>query len=121
MISTFRMKFGGAPGTSPSDIVTPGITIFVGPNNSGKSRALSEIAQYCSAGLNNHFLLLDEITFSGISPDVLDQTIEQITVPPHPGQTIPEGMILVKTRQNVRQLSIDQLRKVLETPTLDIG
>ena len=38
MISNFRLKFGRAPALPPETITTTPVTVFVGPNNSGKSK-----------------------------------------------------------------------------------
>lgn len=122
MISNFTLKFGKAPGASADDITATSVTVFVGPNNSGKSRVLSEISQYCRSGTKqHHFVLLETITFSGVPTEMLDSTIDQITVPLQPGHIIAEGTILVKTRHNVRQIASDQVRKVFQSPDEDVG
>jgi predicted ATPase len=42
------------------------ITVFVGPNNSGKSKILSEIQQFCSDGSRNvNNLIVDSIELEG--------------------------------------------------------
>jgi energy-coupling factor transporter ATP-binding protein EcfA2 len=49
-LTQLRFHAGPTPGGGPLD-VTPGVvTLLVGPNNSGKSRALSELSQWASGG-----------------------------------------------------------------------
>jgi len=45
MLSRIRFTFGANPGAPPLDLNTGPLTVFVGPNNSGKSLALVEIEQ----------------------------------------------------------------------------
>lgn len=120
MIKKFKLKFGSGPSAEPTDIEASPITLFVGPNNSGKSRVLSEIAHYCQTGMKHPYaLILDVIEFSGVSHEALDNVIEQITVPLPPGQTITEGTTLIRSRNTTLQIASDQLRRVLQNPALD--
>ncbi|MFN9939928.1 MAG: ATP-binding protein, partial [bacterium] len=50
MIASFLLKFGRSPGVAAESITAPPVTVFVGPNNSGKSQALREIERYCRTG-----------------------------------------------------------------------
>ena len=50
MISTFQLKFGRGPGIQAVSISATPVTVFVGPNNSGKSKMLKEIEQLCRTG-----------------------------------------------------------------------
>ncbi|MGE0517169.1 MAG: ATP-dependent endonuclease, partial [Hyphomicrobiaceae bacterium] len=43
----------------------PSITIFVGPNNAGKSQLLREISGYCTQG-SSHRLILDKVSFAAV-------------------------------------------------------
>jgi energy-coupling factor transporter ATP-binding protein EcfA2 len=43
MLSNLRLRFGPAPGEPPLQLDPGAMTVFVGPNNSGKSLALREI------------------------------------------------------------------------------
>ena len=64
MIKNITLKFGSSPGSNPINIPTAPVTIFVGPNNSGKSLILNEMHNFCSKGLRgNPFKILDKIEF----------------------------------------------------------
>ncbi|HYC59802.1 MAG TPA: AAA family ATPase [Thermoanaerobaculia bacterium] len=43
MISSLKLRFGPAPGEPPLEFAPGAMTVFVGPNNSGKSLALQEL------------------------------------------------------------------------------
>ena len=45
MLSSLKLRFGPAPGELPLEFAPGAMTVFVGPNNSGKSLALREIEQ----------------------------------------------------------------------------
>jgi ABC-type enterochelin transport system ATPase subunit len=53
MIKDIKLKFGRAVGLEAVTIEATPITVFVGPNNSGKSIILSEIQQFCGNGNRN--------------------------------------------------------------------
>ncbi|MBP9094964.1 MAG: ATP-binding protein [Ignavibacteria bacterium] len=67
MIEKIHLKFGPSLGKPPLEIDVTPITVFVGPNNSGKSKILREIQHTCVNGTtNNSFLLIENIVFHDI-------------------------------------------------------
>ena len=52
MIEKIRLKFGSSKDAPNAEIYPKGVTIFVGPNNSGKSLFLRELVlcQVCFTG-----------------------------------------------------------------------
>jgi hypothetical protein len=50
MISKLKIKFGSSSTKPPLETDTTPITVFVGPNNSGKSKILIEIENFCKNG-----------------------------------------------------------------------
>jgi hypothetical protein len=64
MINRLRLKNSSSPARSPLEVETPSVTIFVGPNNAGKSQALREIFGLCTTGdLNSVRLIIDRLIF----------------------------------------------------------
>jgi predicted ATPase len=64
MITNFQLKFGRVPGATGATIAATPVTVFVGPNNSGKSRILQEIERYCRSGQKDaNSLLLADLEF----------------------------------------------------------
>jgi len=51
MIKRIKLKFGSSQTKPPLDTDLTPITVFVGPNNSGKSKVLIEIEKFCKEGL----------------------------------------------------------------------
>src|SRR5690242_8033585 len=99
MISKFSLKFGRAPGLAAEQIEAAPVTVFVGPNNSGKSKVLSEMGQYCQTGQKNtSSVILDDVAFVGFGLEEIGQIIERLTLSPEPGQIIPTCNLLVGAR-----------------------
>lgn len=78
LIEEARFRFGAAPGAGPLVLDKPAVTIFVGPNNSGKSMVLREIAEYSSNG-NTQRAILDGLKFRKHTVDEIDALIEAWT------------------------------------------
>lgn len=69
MIESIKLKFGSGAGEPPLEFRPDKITIFVGPNNSGKSRLLGEIKdQYRDR------VIMEEALFSDITDDEIYET-----------------------------------------------
>jgi hypothetical protein len=54
MIERIKLKFGSSPASPPVDFSVTPVTVFVGPNYSGKSKVLGEIASQCAGGQPVH-------------------------------------------------------------------
>jgi predicted ATPase len=81
MIKKIILKFGSSTSKPALEIDLTPITVFVGPNNSGKSKILLEIEEFCKKGLiNTQNVLLSEIIFSPI-PDA-ENEINKHTLTP---------------------------------------
>jgi len=84
MIKNLRLKFGKGPGSSAETIATTPVTVFVGPNNSGKSKVLSEIHRFCSSGQRNtNDVIVDQIEFNVFTEAVAEEKIARVTLKPH--------------------------------------
>ena len=86
MIDTLRLKSGRVPGAPGTTIRLEPITVFVGPNNSGKSKVLSEIEHYCRWGsqISTPRLILENLAFTSSSAKEADAVANQISRPPRP-------------------------------------
>lgn len=114
MIRTLSLKFGRAPGLPPETIRTTPVTVFVGPNNSGKSKILTEIYRYCSTGdMNANDVIVEKIEFENISPESVDDRVQHVTLNPRANETLhPDHIIVGKGpyRHRVsRQMLVDIL------------
>lgn len=96
MIKTIKLKFGKAPNLPSAEIDTTPVTVFVGPNNSGKSKVLSEIHYLCTNGqLNSMDVILSEIEFDSFTSDMVQKKIEKITLRPQSNEPVMPDHIIV--------------------------
>ncbi len=110
MIKTIKLKFGRAAGTSPESIQTTPVTVFVGPNNSGKSKVLEEIYRYCASGQKSTTdVILDQPEFENFSADVAEQKISHFALRPHASETLLPGHLVVGKRGIRVQIEKDRL------------
>lgn len=117
MLSNIKFKFGRVPGVAAEAIDVTPVTVFVGPNNSGKSRILAEIQQYCSSGQKNAAaVILDEVSLLGTSQELAQKLLASITLTPQAGETQQVGHIFVGSRGERGQVPQDQLLQVIQQP-----
>ena len=117
MISTLRLKFGHSSGAAAESINTTPITVFVGPNNSGKSKILSEIEYYCRHGQKDaRFVILDNLTFIGLDAEMTDSAIEQIKQPPNPGEALGINQVIMGSKYGRMQVPLANLRQAISAP-----
>ncbi len=122
MISSLKLKFGRVPGASAELIAATPVTVFVGPNNSGKSRVLAEIEQYCRSGNKDaNSLILDEVIFDGLDLNAAVQAIEQIRQPPNPGEALHVDHIFVGSRHGRFQVPLAGVTQFVQNPEENIS
>jgi ABC-type cobalamin/Fe3+-siderophores transport system ATPase subunit len=93
MIRNIRLKFGSTPNKPKLEFDTTPVTIFVGPNNSGKSKILQEIQQFCQNGqMNVNNALLENIEFNGVGDP--EKVISELTMPSNKGEFLQPGHII---------------------------
>ncbi|TCP65899.1 AAA family ATPase [Sphingomonas sp. PP-CE-1G-424] len=117
MIDRLVLKFGAGSGEPPLELAPTAITVFVGPNNSGKSKAIAEIAAQCTNGTSNHSdVILDKINFSNEYSDV-DEFIKGITLPSPTGEPTDPNYIYVRTRGGGAQnVPLEIVKHALSNP-----
>ncbi len=117
MIKDIKLKFGRAENLDPETIQAAPITVFVGPNNSGKSKILSEIQQFCDSGnRNTNNLIIDSIELSPISDGRVEKTIDDVKLQPNPGEAVHPNHIFVGKRGARHQVNEDQFKQALLNP-----
>lgn len=121
MISAFQLKFGRSPGSAGEAIAVTPVTVFVGPNNSGKSLILREIERYCRTGhMDANDRLLAELTFTGHTPERASQSIDRICQPPNRGEAQQINHIFLGSKYGRVQVPKEQLMQFVETPALNV-
>jgi predicted ATPase len=97
MITRLHLKNAAAPGQTGLALdISPSVTIFVGPNNSGKSQALREIASACQTGSTSSSLVVKELDFAGNDAAVLAADLEALKVQLQTGESVPDGHSVIR-------------------------
>jgi predicted ATPase len=76
------------------------LTVFVGPNSSGKSLALTEIAQWAKPHESGNNFVVDQPIFTGFTSEQATDIIALFEVAPQANQVIPLGNMLVAGRNS---------------------
>lgn len=115
MITEIGFRFGSLPQSRGLSLEPPAITLFVGPNNSGKSLILHEIESAFQGGqATTDGKILEFIKFREYTVDEATVALNSIVVPRMPGETEHLGHVyasisgerfLVSTEQFIRGLS----------------
>ena len=96
MIDKIQLKSGSSAGEQNLQFDVTPITIFVGPNNSGKSRILIELENYCrkTHGQAND-LVLENLTLTSFSQEEIEQEISKIETVPNIGENVKPGHVIL--------------------------
>lgn len=117
MISKIKFRFGRTPASQPEEISTPAVTVFVGPNNSGKSKVISEINHYCRMGMKEaNSLILDELSFDQLNEEDTLKIISHFTLPPTEHEHAPPEQILFGSRHGRSHHYLHQLKQTIQNP-----
>lgn len=95
MLKHLLLKAGSSPTQPPLDLQLSPVTIFVGPNNGGKSRALMEIEGWVTRAQPPEGQVIDKVEFEPWTLDALEGEIARIRVEPTLSETINPDHILV--------------------------
>ncbi|WP_028892732.1 ATP-dependent endonuclease [Tenacibaculum sp. 47A_GOM-205m] len=117
MIKDIKIQFGSHPTGEKLLIETSPVTVFVGPNNSGKSKLLTEIQQFSQNGVKNHtFKLIDDISFNELSEEQRTREIENHTLTPSANERINQGNILFGDGRSRHQVNEQLPNQILTNP-----
>ncbi|MDK4711573.1 AAA family ATPase [Rhizobium sp. CNPSo 4039] len=98
MLNSISFKFGSAVGQEPLELPTPpSVTIFVGPNNSGKSQALNEIRAAFARGSCSGNILKDA-SFIGFDAEGALALLTELRDTLRPGEIEQQDYAYIKTR-----------------------
>ncbi|MDH1308329.1 ATP-binding protein [Pseudomonas fulva] len=117
MIRKLEFKFGRSP-ESPSQVIgiTP-VTVFVGPNNSGKSLILREIESYCRTGEGiNQFKVVGNIEFIEADAEKAKDLVKRVEQPLHANEVLQPGNTLIGVRHSRFQVPKEMLLQALQSP-----
>lgn len=96
-ITELKLKSGSSAGAQPLSLpLEPSITVFVGPNNSGKSAVLREIAGYCSAGDPTGYVVLERLLFEAVDEATAERDLELLSPALAAGESVRPGFRRVR-------------------------
>lgn len=117
MIRSISLKFGRAQGADAEIFQTTPITVFVGPNNSGKSQVLREIHRYCRTGQRHvNDVIIDGLGFEGFDAERANQRIQRVTLPPKRGEIMRPNHVIIGKHGARQQVNRNSLLKALQNP-----
>lgn len=113
MIKKINLKFGATEEQPPLSLDVTPITVFVGPNNSGKSRVLIEIENYCRRTMGQpNDLVLSQLEFDPYSKEEIESEIAKIEQTPNVGEVLnPDHVILGKLNPQNNSMFRAQVNK----------
>jgi hypothetical protein len=99
MLSRITFRVGSSPAKSPLSFPLSPVTVFVGPNNSGKSRALIEIEAWVTKTHSPDGRIVSGIEFVPWERTDFEQQLQRIIASPNQNETInPDHVLLSKLR-----------------------
>lgn len=113
MIEKISFKFGSYSTNSYLELDVTPITIFVGPNNSGKSKSLIEIENFCRTGkINSKNLIFDEILYSTNNRKDFTNELKEIEIEPNNNDDIKsDETILSKLNPQTNEVKRFKINK----------
>ena len=97
MINKLIFKFGSSPDIAPLTLDLEPITVFVGPNNSGKSRVLIEIEENCRRGYpQDTDKIINNLEYMSWSEAEINRELSLIRVDPDEKETVHPNHIIVR-------------------------
>lgn len=117
MIKSIQLRFGRVPGSEPEIIATTPVTVFVGPNNSGKSKVLREIHRFCNSGQRNvSDVILQAVAFQAFKDELVDARIQRVLLPPRTGEALNPDRVIIGKKGVRNQVPKDSLKAALQNP-----
>ncbi len=95
MLNQITFKSGSSPSQPALSFPLSPVTIFVGPNNSGKSRALAEIENRVTKSTFPAQDLIADIGFSSWTKETLDSELRTLLLDPAPNEIIHRDHVLL--------------------------
>ena len=121
MIKSITLKFGRAPGIAAEAIQTTPITVFVGPNNSGKSKVLQELNRYCTSGIvNSTDVIIDQVAFESATAEESQFRVDRVTLRPHHNETVRPEHVIVGKKGGRTQVHRATLIDFLQNPETNV-
>lgn len=121
MIKSITLKFGSASNQQPLKLDVAPVTIFVGPNNSGKSKVLSELHGFCRSGEKHHAnVILDQVVFTEVAEVELPRVLQSVKQSPRANENLRPGDIIVGKHNQRNQVPENQFLASMKNPNTQL-
>lgn len=119
MLISLTLAAGPSLRDSGFDIKLSPVTVFVGPNNSGKSLALQEIANVCRGATSQHLKVVRSVTFKSLSEAEADAVVDEVASQLLQGELLQPDHVVIQTQHVRHQVPRQTLRQTLATPNVE--
>lgn len=109
MLTKLTFMAGSNPQADSLEIQLSPVTIFVGPNNSGKSRALIEIENFVKQPVPGKGVVTNGVEFEKWAPETFAIELDKIAIKPSGGEQVQKDYMLVG-KLNPQQNSATRLQ-----------
>lgn len=117
MITNLILRAGRTSNADGEAFSPTPMTVFVGPNNSGKSKLLREIEQFSGNGPQLGQQVLEALQFAPFSAEEAARTLEEASLPPLLDEMVSVGKIIIGNSRIGRiQIERDQLLRAMQNP-----
>lgn len=114
MFEKIKLKFGSAISEEPLDLEVTPITVFVGPNNSGKSKILKELNYFCREGrFDTRDVIIDKVVLKEISNENFSEKISHLKKEPRENQSLPAGNLILGNYKEEVQVTQQDLNQIV--------
>lgn len=122
MIKKVRLKSGRTAAAQATELPVASMNVFVGPNNSGKSKLISEIKQIIDT-VNGVFdrLIVEDIEIDDRIVLNIDEEVTSLKSDPNPGEAVMPGYMFSESRFGRVQVPEFALRDTLANPKVNLG
>ena len=122
MIKSVHLKFGSTPGAPSLGFdLSPSVTIFVGPNNGGKSQCLRELHQFSQSGAaHTNRLIFDKLVFDDWQPAAANAVLDRSRLEPDVGENVHPNHEIFQCGRDRNQLPRARFSAALLTPNQHI-
>jgi ABC-type cobalamin/Fe3+-siderophores transport system ATPase subunit len=113
LVQQINFGAGAHEGAAPLVLAPGRVTLFIGPNNGGKSQALRDIA----SKFTSHFsgVVLSDVTIERFSDDELDAKLESLSRPKFAGEDPSPFVIPVGRRGNFQLVNKHNIKQFAAT------
>lgn len=95
LLKRITMVAGSTPSQVPLQVELSSVTVFVGPNNSGKSRALQEIENWMRSPQPAKGLVVKAIEFEPWAREAIEKEVDALVVEPTLNESLQPDHVLV--------------------------